>query len=354
MLTVQQPVGVCGLITPWNFPLAMLARKVAPAIAAGCASVLKPAEDTPMSALAFAALCQDAGLPQGVLNVIPCRREDAATIGSVLCSSTAVAKLSFTGSTAVGKQLLAASAPTCKKVSLELGGNAPLIVFDDADVDAAVQGTLDCKFRFGGQTCVSANRVMVQAAVYEEYLASLAQRVAEMKVGDPLLDCTRLGPLINAQAVEKAQRLRQDAVGKGATALTGGEGALAHLGDELNSGHFHAPTVLAGVTGDMQCAQEEVFGPLAAVSSFDSEEEVVQRANDTRSGLAAYVYTKDMARSWRVSRAIQAGMVAVNDGILSSEAAPFGGVLESGLGREGGNGGIAEYMETKYIMMSSR
>ncbi len=353
MLTLQQPVGVCALITPWNFPLAMLARKVAPAIAAGCASVLKPAEDTPVSALLFAALAQDAGLPPGVLNVIPAERADAALVGKLLCASPDVAKVSFTGSTSVGKLLLEQCASTCKKASMELGGNAPLIVFDDADIDKAVQGTLDCKFRFGGQTCVSANRVMVQAGVADEYLTKLAERVKAMKVGDPRSTDTRLGPLINQQAVDKAQRLRGDAVSKGATALTGGDEELTHLPAELQRGFFQAPTVLADVSSDMACSQEEVFGPIAAVSSFASEEEALQRANDTRTGLAAYVFTKDIARSWRMSKRLQAGMVAVNDGILSSEAAPFGGVMESGLGREGGASGLSEYMETKYVLMNA-
>lgn len=354
MLTLQQPVGVCALITPWNFPLAMLARKVAPAIAAGCASVLKPAEDTPVSALLFAALAQDAGLPAGVLNVIPCERSSAADIGELLSTSPDVAKVSFTGSTAVGKLLLQQSAGTCKKTSMELGGNAPLIVFDDADLEKAVQGTLDCKFRFGGQTCVSANRVLVQEGVLEEYLHLLSQQVKAMRLGDPCSPNTRLGPLINKQAADKARRLRADAVSKGASALCGGEEELAHLPEELQAGHFVPPTVLAGVTGDMACSEEEVFGPLAAVSSFEEEGEALHRANDTRTGLAAYVFTSDMARSWRMSVGLQAGMVAVNDGLLSSEAAPFGGVLESGLGREGGAGGLSEYMETKYVLMNSR
>jgi len=353
MLTLQQPVGVCALITPWNFPLAMLARKVAPAIAAGCASVLKPAEDTPVSALLFAALAQDAGLPAGVLNVIPCERQDTASIGELLCASPDIAKVSFTGSTAVGKLLLQQCADTCKKTSMELGGNAPLIVFNDADIEKAVQGTLDSKFRFGGQTCVSANRVMVQEGVLQEYLDLLSQRVSDMTLGDPMQHATRLGPLINQQAADKAQRLRKDALAKGAEALTGGDSELQGLPEGLKGGYFVPPTVLSGVTSAMACSQEEVFGPIAAVSSFACEDEVLQRANDTRTGLAAYVFTRNMARSWRMSKGLQAGMVAVNDGLLSSEAAPFGGVLESGLGREGGASGLGEYMETKYVLMNS-
>lgn len=350
LFTTLSPVGVAALITPWNFPLAMLARKVAPALAAGCASVTKPAEDTPLTALAFAGLAEEAGVPPGVVNVVPTPRSSAADVGTQLCTAPEVAKVSFTGSTAVGKLLLAQCASTVKRTSMELGGNAPFIVFEDADVDAAVAGTLACKFRFGGQTCVSANRVLVHAAVHDEYVEKLTAAVKSLKVGDPLLSDTQVGPLINEAAVSKVQGLVQDAASRGAAVQTGGS-VPEDLPKHLQGGHYFSPTVLTGVTSAMRCAEEEIFGPLAAIAAFETEAEAVEAANSTRTGLAGYFFTQSLNRAWRVADALQVGMCAVNEGVLSTETAPFGGIKESGMGREGGAQGLLEYCDTKYVVM---
>ncbi len=339
---IKQPVGVCVAITPWNFPAAMITRKAGPALAAGCTIVIKPAQATPFSALALAELAERAGIPAGVLNVVTGK---ASAIGEAFTQNPIVRKLSFTGSTEIGKQLMAQCAGSVKKVSLELGGNAPFIVFDDADLDAAVKGAIASKYRNSGQTCVCANRILVQAGVYDRFAEALAKAVqTELKVGNGLEAGVNQGPLINADAVDKVQEHVDDAVGKGAKVLTGGK---AHaLG-----GSFYEPTVLANVTPAMAVAREETFGPVAPLFKFDTEEEAIRMANDTEFGLAAYYYTRDIGRAWRVGEALEYGMVALNSGILSTEVAPFGGVKESGIGREGSRYGIDEYVEIKYMLM---
>lgn len=342
ILVTKEPVGVVAAITPWNFPNAMITRKAAPALAAGCTMVLKPAEDTPLSALALMVLAERAGIPAGVLNVVTTRRP--AEVGQTLTDSKTVRKLSFTGSTAVGKQLMRQCADTVKKLSLELGGNAPLIVFDDADLDKAVQGAIASKFRNAGQTCVCANRILVQAGVYAEFARRYAAEVAKLETGDCLQGDFQQGPMINAQAVEKVADLLNDAVSKGARVVCGGK---PH---ELG-GNFFEPTVLADVTADMRVAKEEIFGPVAPLFRFDTEAEAIQMANDTEYGLAAYFFSRDLGRVWRVSEGLEYGMVAVNEGILSTEVAPFGGVKESGFGREGSKYGIDDYLEIKYTLL---
>lgn len=342
-LTVKQPIGVCAAITPWNFPLAMLTRKVAPALAAGCPVVLKPSEHTPLTALMAAELARRAGVPDGVLSVLPADAERSIRIGAALCASPAVRHLSFTGSTATGRILMAQCAPTIKALSLELGGNAPFIVFDDADVDAAVEGAMAAKFRNGGQACVAANRFFVQSGIYERFVSRLAARVAALKVGDGLDDGVAVGPMINAQAVRKIARYVDDASERGARIVTGGQA----LGD----GRFFAPTVLADVDDGMLCACEEVFGPVAGVLAFESESEVVERVNATDYGLAAYVYSGNLARAWRVMEAMECGMVGINTGMISAAEAPFGGVKQSGLGREGSRYGMEDYLEIKYACL---
>src|ERR1700720_3149763 len=339
ILVLRQPVGVVAAITPWNFPLAMITRKAGPALAAGCTFVCKPASQTPYSALAAAALAARAGVPAGVLNVIT---GDAAAIGGEMTSNTSVRKVTFTGSTAVGKKLMAQCAGTVKKLSLELGGNAPFIVFDDADLDAAVQGALASKYRNTGQTCVWANRLLIQAGVYDEFALRLKSAVAQLRVGDGLAGVTDQGPLIDAKAVSKVEEHIADALAKGATVLLGGK-------RHALGGSFFEPTILTDVTPKMLVAREETFGPVAPLFKFETEAQAIAMANDTEFGLAAYLYTRDLARSWRVSEAIEYGIVGLNTGIISTEAAPFGGVKESGSGREGSKYGILDYTELKYI-----
>uniref|UniRef100_UPI000484ED06 NAD-dependent succinate-semialdehyde dehydrogenase n=2 Tax=Burkholderia TaxID=32008 RepID=UPI000484ED06 len=340
---VKEPIGVVAAITPWNFPLAMIARKIAPALAAGCTVVAKPAEDTPLTALALALLAQEAGVPAGVLNLITASRERGVDAAADWLADGRVRKITFTGSTPVGKLLARESAATLKKLSLELGGNAPFIVFDDAELDAAVDGLMAAKFRNGGQTCVSPNRVYVQAGVYDAFAAKLAARVAALKVAPATDPAAQIGPMINARAVDKIARHVGDAVERGARVLTGGK-RLTELG-----ANYYAPTVLADATADMQLTCEETFGPVAALFRFDTEDEAVDAANDTPFGLAAYFYTQDVRRIARVSARLETGIVGINEGALASEAAPFGGVKESGYGREGSRYGLDDYLSIKYL-----
>ncbi|SAL72359.1 succinate semialdehyde dehydrogenase [Caballeronia terrestris] len=342
IVVTREPVGVVAAITPWNFPLAMITRKAGPALAAGCTMVLKPSEETPLSAFALAVLAEEAGIPPGVFNIVS---GDAVAIGETLTSSPVVRKLSFTGSTRVGKLLAAQSAATLKKLSLELGGNAPFIVFDDADLEAAVQGAMASKFRNTGQTCVCVNRFYVQNGIYDAFTRRLAEAVGKLRVGDALKFEVDQGPLINEAALNKVQRHVDDALGHGATVLTGGR-------PHLLGGTFYEPTVLTDASEDMLVAQEETFGPVAACFRFVTEAEAIYRANDTPFGLSAYFYTRDLGRAWRVADALETGMVGINEGIISTEVAPFGGVKQSGLGREGSKYGLDEYVELKYMMMS--
>ncbi|MFM2422728.1 MAG: hypothetical protein RL291_1258 [Pseudomonadota bacterium] len=339
ILVLRQPIGVVASITPWNFPAAMITRKAAPALAAGCTFVCKPAPQTPFSALALADLALRAGVPPGVFNVVT---GDAQAIGGEMTSNPVVRKVSFTGSTQVGKLLMAQCAGTVKKISLELGGNAPFIVFDDADLDAAVQGAIASKYRNTGQTCVCANRLLVQAGVYEAFTAKLVEAVGKLKVGDGLAGATDQGPLIDAKALQKVERHIADATQKGARVATGGK-------RHALGGTFFEPTVLTNVTPAMALAREETFGPVAPLFKFTTEAEAIQLANDTEFGLAAYLYTRDLARSWRVSEALEYGIVGLNTGIISTEVAPFGGMKESGIGREGSKYGILEFTEMKYV-----
>jgi succinate-semialdehyde dehydrogenase/glutarate-semialdehyde dehydrogenase len=341
LFALRQPVGVVAAITPWNFPAAMITRKAGPALAAGCTFVVKPAEATPYSALALAELAERAGIPPGVFSVIT---GDPQAIGGEMTSHPAVAKLTFTGSTAVGKKLIAQCASTVKKISLELGGNAPFIVFDDADVDAAVAGAMQSKYRNTGQTCVCANRLIVQAGVYDEFCAKLVEATKKLRVGNGLEGATEQGPLINEKAVEKVETHVRDALAKGAKIALGGK--RHSLG-----GTFYEPTVITHVTPDMLVAREETFGPVAPVFRFETEEQAVRMANDTEFGLAAYYYTRDMARAWRVAEALEYGIVGLNTGLISTEEAPFGGWKESGIGREGSKYGILDYTELKYLCM---
>ena len=340
---IKQPIGVVGSITPWNFPNAMITRKAGPALAAGCAFVARPAAETPLSALALAVLAERAGIPAGVFNVVPSTH--SSDIGKEFCENPIVRKLTFTGSTEVGRILLRQAADQVMKCSMELGGNAPFIVFDDADLDAAVEGAMICKFRNNGQTCVCANRIYVQAAVYDEFAKKLAVTVGGLNVGDGLNDGITTGPLINDKAVKKVQDHLADATDKGAEILLGGRGH--NLG-----GTFYQPTVVTGVTQDMQVAQDETFGPLAALFKFETEDEVIEMANDTIFGLASYFYAKDLSRVYKVAEALEYGMVGINTGIISTEVAPFGGVKQSGLGREGSHHGMEDYLEMKYLCMS--
>ncbi|MBF0304023.1 MAG: NAD-dependent succinate-semialdehyde dehydrogenase [Alphaproteobacteria bacterium] len=342
ILVLKQPIGVVASITPWNFPIAMITRKVAPALAAGCPVVIKPAEDTPLSALALAELADRAGFPKGVLNVVTAR--DPEGVGGELTANPLVRKLSFTGSTEVGKLLMRQCADTVKKVSLELGGNAPFIVFDDADLDAAVAGAMASKYRNTGQTCVCANRLLVQSGVYDAFAAKLAEAVKALKVGPGLSGDTQQGPLINRQAIEKVERHIADAVAKGARVTLGG--ARHALG-----GTFFQPTILTDVTPAMLVAREETFGPVAPLFRFETEAEAVAMANDTEFGLAAYFYARDVGRVFRVAEALEYGIVGINEGIISTEVAPFGGVKESGIGREGSKYGIDDYVEIKYLCL---
>jgi succinate-semialdehyde dehydrogenase/glutarate-semialdehyde dehydrogenase len=341
VIVLRQPVGVCAAITPWNFPHAMITRKVGPALAAGCAMVLKPASQTPLSALALAELGERAGLPPGLFSVLPGK---AAEIGEAFTSSPIVRKLTFTGSTAIGKKLMVACAGTVKKVTMELGGNAPFIVFDDADLDAAVEGALASKFRNTGQTCVCANRLLVQSGVHDAFAEKLVVAVKKLKVGNGLEDVQQ-GPLIDMKALEKVENLVAEAVGKGAKVLLGGKRHA--LGRS-----FYEPTVIAGATMDMEFAQEEIFGPVSPLYRFDTEKEAIAMANDTSVGLASYFYTRDLARAWRVAEALEYGMAGVNTGAISNAMAPFGGVKESGLGREGSKYGIEDYLVLKYVCMA--
>ncbi|WP_417507387.1 NAD-dependent succinate-semialdehyde dehydrogenase [Marinomonas gallaica] len=343
VLTIKQGVGVVAAITPWNFPIAMITRKAGPALAAGCTIVIKPSEETPLCALALAELAHQAGIPAGVLNVVV--GTDAKAIGGVLTGNPIVRKLSFTGSTPVGKLLLSQCAQTVKRTSMELGGNAPFIVFDDADLDAAVEGAIASKYRNAGQTCVCANRILVQDGVYDAFAEKLAKRVAEFKTGNGFADGVNIGPLINKAAVNKVEELVNDAVSKGAKALIGGAKA------EQAGEQFFEPTILTGVTPDMTIFSSEIFGPVAPLFRFSTEEEAVEMANNTPFGLASYFYSQNIGRIWRVSEALEYGMVGVNEGIISSEVAPFGGVKESGSGREGSKYGIDEYVEIKYLCM---
>jgi succinate-semialdehyde dehydrogenase / glutarate-semialdehyde dehydrogenase len=341
-LVIKQPIGVCAAITPWNFPIAMITRKVAPALAAGCPVVIKPAEQTPLSALAVAELAQRAGMPPGVLNVLTADGEGSIAIGRLLCTSDTVRHLSFTGSTEVGRILAAQCAPTIKKLSLELGGNAPFIVFDDADIDSAVEGAMISKYRNAGQTCVCANRLYVQDGVYDHFVAQLADKVRGIKVGNGFDSGVSQGPLIDEQALAKVERHVADATAKGATVLAGGQ----RIGER-----FYAPTVLAGATSDMLCAREETFGPVAPVFRFKTEDEVVALANATEFGLASYFYSRDVGRIFRVGEALEYGMVGINTGLISTAEVPFGGVKQSGLGREGSHHGIDDYVEIKYLCL---
>jgi succinate-semialdehyde dehydrogenase/glutarate-semialdehyde dehydrogenase len=345
LLVVKQPVGVVAAITPWNFPLAMLARKIAPALAAGCAVVCKPAEDTPLTALAMAALLQEAGAPAGLVNILTTSRERAAPLADAWLSDFRVRKISFTGSTPVGKHLARQSADTLKRLSLELGGNAPFIVFDDADLDAAVDGLMVAKFRNAGQTCICPNRVYVQQTVYQKFVGMLAEKVGALKIG-PAGGDGEIGPLINARAVEKVEAHLRDAIAHGARVIVGGE---RHRCSEAPNGNFFTPTVVVDVDARMRMSSEETFGPVVPVTPFTTEEEVIALANDTPYGLAAYFYSRDIDRVWQVAEAMEAGMVAVNDGVLSTEVAPFGGIKESGYGREGSHYGLDEYLNIKYI-----
>ena len=338
----KQPIGVCAAITPWNFPIAMVTRKVGPALAAGCPMVLKPAHDTPLSALALAELAERAGVPPGVFSVVT--SSSGRTVGGELTSNPIVRKLSFTGSTATGKVLMRQCADTIKKLSLELGGNAPFIVFDDADVDKAVAGAIASKYRNSGQTCVCVNRFLVQDGVYDEFASKLTAAVEAMKVGNGVEEGVVQGPLINEAGVAKVKEHVEDAVGKGAKVVAGGK-------QHALGGNFFEPTVLTDVTPDMVVAREETFGPVSPLFRFESEKEAIAMSNDTEFGLAAYFYTRDSARTWRVSQALEYGIVGVNEGIISTEVAPFGGVKESGLGREGSKYGIEDYLEIKYICM---
>ncbi|AWK89270.1 succinate-semialdehyde dehydrogenase (NADP(+)) (plasmid) [Azospirillum thermophilum] len=340
LVVLKEPIGVVAAITPWNFPLAMITRKVAPAIAAGCTVVVKPAEDTPLTALALAELAGRAGVPAGVLNIV--MGSDPVAIGGELTGSPIVRKVSFTGSTEVGKILMRQSADTVKKVSLELGGNAPFIVFDDADLDAAVQGALASKYRNAGQTCVCANRLLVQASVYEAFTAKLVEAVSRFKVGNGAEAGVTQGPLINPQAVEKVEELLGDAVAKGARVVLGGK--RHELG-----GTFFEPTVVTGLTPEMRVSREEIFGPVAPLFKFETEDDAVRMANDTEYGLAAYFYSRDIGRVWRVAEKLEYGIVGINEGIISTEVAPFGGMKESGIGREGSKYGIEDFLEIKYL-----
>ncbi len=342
LLVLKQPIGVCAAITPWNFPIAMITRKVAPALATGCTVVIKPAEQTPLSALALAELAHRAGMPPGVLNVLTADSQRSIEIGKLLCSSDTVRHLSFTGSTEVGRILAAQCAPTIKKISLELGGNAPFIVFDDADIDSAVEGAMISKYRNAGQTCVCANRFYVQESVYEKFVEKFAAKAKAIRVGNGFEPGVQQGPMIDEQALEKIELHVSDALSKGAKLVTGGqrEGERAYQ-----------PTILSHVTSEMRCAREETFGPVAPVFSFKTEEEAIALANNTEFGLASYFYSRDIGRIFRVGEALEYGMVGINTGLISTAEAPFGGVKQSGLGREGSHHGIEDYVEMKYLCL---
>ena len=342
IIVTKEPIGVTAAITPWNFPNAMITRKCAPALAVGCTMIIKPAEDTPLSALALMELADRAGIPAGVISVLTTKRP--IEVGKALTDSSVVRKLSFTGSTPVGKQLMRQCADTVKKTSMELGGNAPLIVFDDADLDKAIPAAIASKYRNSGQTCVCANRLLIQSGIYEEFAQRYAAEVAKLKVGNCLEGEFQQGPMINRAAVDKVTSMVEDAVAKGARIIAGGK-------PHALGGNFYEPTIVADINNDMRLAHEEIFGPVAPLFRFETEEEAVRIANDTEFGLAAYFFTRDYARVFRVSEALEYGMVAVNDGILSTEVAPFGGVKESGTGREGSKYGMDDYLEIKYTLV---
>ena len=343
IMTIKQPIGVCGIITPWNFPAAMITRKVAPALAAGCPVVIKPAGSTPFSATALVELAHRAGVPKGVINLISVSEENVAEVGDELCTNKDVRKISFTGSTNVGRALIAKTASTIKKVSMELGGHAPFIVFEDADIDEAVEGAMANKYRNSGQVCVSANRIFVHEKIYDDFAKRLSDKSASLLVSDGREDGAQIGPLITMAAVNKVQSHVDDAVEKGATVMTGG--SLDNAGKQ-----FYKPTVMTNVTNKMKIFYEETFGPVAPLIKFSTEEEVIKMANDTNYGLAGYFYSRDIGRIYRVAEALEYGMVGINAGVISSEVAPFGGIKESGIGREGAAEGIDEYLETKYMM----
>ncbi len=344
LVVLKEPIGVCAAITPWNFPIAMITRKVAPAIAAGCTIVIKPAEQTPLSALALAELAHRAGFPAGVFNVVTADGNGSIEIGKTLCASPTVRKLSFTGSTEVGRILMQQCAPTIKKMSLELGGNAPFIVFDDADLDAAVEGAIGSKYRNAGQTCVCTNRFYAQAGIYDRFVEKLAAAAAKLQVGNGFESGVQQGPLIDDAAMRKVEEHVADAVAGGAKVVLGGK---RHAG----GGNFYEPTVLSEMTSKMRIAREETFGPVAPVFRFETEDQAIAFANDTEFGLAAYFYSRDIGRVWRVAEALEYGMVGINAGLISNEVAPFGGVKQSGLGREGSTYGIDDYLEIKYLCM---
>lgn len=342
LMVLKQPIGVCAAITPWNFPLAMITRKVAPALAAGCPVVIKPAELTPLTALAAAELAVRAGIPAGVLNLLTADGDNSIAIGKVFCASDVVRHISFTGSTEVGRILMAQSAPSVKKLALELGGNAPFIVFDDADIDSAVEGAMASKYRNAGQTCVCANRIYVQDGVYDQFVEKFAAKVKLLKVGNGFEDGVVQGPLIEDAAVDKVQRHVDDALAKGGKLLAGGKKIR---------GQFFEPTVISEATGDMLCAKEETFGPFAPVFRFKHEQEAIDAANNTEFGLSSYFYSRDIGRIYRVAEALEYGMVGINAGVIATEHVPFGGVKQSGLGREGSSHGMDEYLEMKYLCM---
>ena len=342
LLVLKQPIGVCAAITPWNFPIAMITRKVAPALAAGCTVVIKPAELTPLTALAVAELAVRAGIPAGVLNILTADSDNSIAIGKVLCDSPIVRHISFTGSTEVGRILMAQSAPSVKKLSLELGGNAPFIVFDDADVDAAVEGAMASKYRNAGQTCVCANRIYVQEAVYDEFTEKFSAKVRALKVGNGFEDGVVQGPLIEPAAIEKVAKHVADALAKGGTLLAGGK--------QLD-GQFFQPTLIGNATADMLCAREETFGPFAPIFKFKTDQDAIDAANNTEFGLASYLYSRDIGRIFRVAEALEYGMVGINAGVIATEHVPFGGVKQSGLGREGSHHGMDEYLEMKYLCL---
>ena len=345
IMTIKQPIGVCGIITPWNFPAAMITRKVAPALAAGCPVIIKPAGTTPFSATALVELAYRAGVPKGVINLVSVSEDKVAEVGDELCTNKHVRKISFTGSTNVGRALIAKAASTIKKVSMELGGHAPLVVFEDADLDEAVEGAMANKYRNSGQVCVSANRIFVHEKIYDEFAKKFSDKSSALKVSDGREDGAQIGPLITMAAIEKVQSHVSDAVDKGATVMTGG--ALDNAGKQ-----FYKPTVMTNVTNDMKIFYEETFGPVAPLIKFSTEEEVIKMANDTNYGLAGYFYSRDIGRIYRVAEALEYGMIGVNAGVISTEVAPFGGIKESGIGREGAAEGIDEYLETKYIMVA--
>ena len=342
LMVMKQPIGVCAAITPWNFPIAMITRKVAPALAAGCTVVIKPAELTPLTALAVAELAIRAGIPAGVLNVLTADSANSIAIGKVFCASPIVSHISFTGSTEVGRILMAQSAPTVKKLALELGGNAPFIVFDDADVDSAVEGAMASKYRNAGQTCVCANRIYVQDGVYDAFVEKFAAKVSALKVGNGFTEGVVQGPLIEPAALEKVERHIADALSKGGKLLAGGKRL---------QGQFIEPTLIGDATADMLCAREETFGPFAPVFRFKTEQEAIDAANNTEFGLASYFYSRDVGRIFRVAEALEYGMVGINAGVIATEHVPFGGVKQSGLGREGSRHGMDEYLEMKYLCM---